>query len=128
MQHFRFPARAALAGLALVAATVLAADASSVTGTWTASFESQVGTQTYTYTLKVEGDKLTGRAKSANGDYEITAGKVGKDTLSFVENMDYQGMALQISYEGKVVSADEIHFKRDVGGQGGEEFTAKRAK
>jgi len=37
-------------------------------------------------------------------------------------------MELQIAYDGKVVSADEIKFKRDVAGQGGEEFTAKRQK
>jgi hypothetical protein len=37
-------------------------------------------------------------------------------------------MVLDITYQGKIVSADEIKFKRDVGGQGGEEFTAKREK
>ena len=42
--------------------------------------------------------------------------------------MNYQGQALKITYTGTVVSADEIKFKRDVGGQGGEEFTAKRTK
>ena len=42
--------------------------------------------------------------------------------------MTYQGMALRIVYTGTVISADEIKFSRDVGGQGGEEFTAKRSK
>jgi hypothetical protein len=37
-------------------------------------------------------------------------------------------MMLDITYDGTIVSADEIKFKRDVGGQGGEEFTAKRKK
>ena len=46
--------------------------------------------------------------------------------MTFVENLNYQGQALAISYTGQIVSADEIKFKRDVGGQGGEEFTAKR--
>jgi hypothetical protein len=122
-------ATAALAAaLGLPGAPAIAADATGISGTWAASFDSQVGVQTYTYTFKVEGAKLTGRAKSANGDIEITEGKVDKDTVTFVENMDYQGMALRITYQGQVVSADEIKFKRDVGGQGGEEFSAKRQK
>jgi hypothetical protein len=111
--------------MALLPLAALAAD---VSGTWAASFDSQVGVQTYTFTLKADGTKLTGRAKSANGDSEIVEGKVDKDTLTFVENMNYQGQELRIVYTGTVVSADEIKFKRDVGGQGGEEFTAKRQK
>jgi hypothetical protein len=76
----------------------------------------------------VNGTQLTGRAKSANGDGAIQEGKVENGTVHFVENMDYQGQALRIVYTGTVVSADEIRFKRDVGGQGGEEFSAKRQK
>lgn len=124
----RIAAATILAVSGFTATGAIAADASGISGTWTTSFDSQVGVQTYTYTFKVEGDKLTGRAKSANGDIEITEGKVDKDTVTFVENMDYQGMQLRIVYQGQVVSADEIKFKRDVGGQGGEEFSAKRAK
>ncbi len=51
-----------------------------------------------------------------------------KDVVTFVEHLNYQGMDLLINYDGKIISADEIKFKRDVGGQGGEEFTAKRSK
>ena len=116
----------AAAALAFAAGPAVAAEATGFNGTWAASFDSQVGVQTYTYTFKVEGGKLTGRAKSDAGDYEIANGKVEGDKISFVENMDYQGMALAISYEGRLTSADEIQFKRDVAGQGGEEFTAKR--
>ncbi len=35
---------------------------------------------------------------------------------------------LAITYTGQILSADSIKFKRDVGGQGGEEFTATRQK
>lgn len=112
----------------LVTAAALAAQASGFDGTWTTSFDSQVGVQRYTYTFKVDGDKVTGRARSDNGDYEIANGKVEGEKISFVENMDYQGMALAISYEGRLVAPDQIQFKRDVGGMGGEEFVAKREK
>jgi hypothetical protein len=120
--------RLAFVALALVAATALAADAMpNISGTWKASFDSQVGVQEYTYTFKVDGGKLTGHAKSNLGEGDLVNGKVDKDKVTFTENLNYQGMDLAITYDGKIVSADEIKFKRDVGGQGGEEFTAKRA-
>jgi hypothetical protein len=117
-----------VAALALAATAALAADAPNITGTWTTKFDSQVGEQSYTYTFKVEGGKLTGHAKSNLGEGDLSDGKVDKSTVSFVEHLNYQGMMLDITYQGQIVSADEIKFKRDVGGQGGEEFTAKRTK
>jgi hypothetical protein len=130
MQHYRIPARALFiaAVLGLATAHAFAAAPTDISGTWATSFESQVGVQTYTYTFKVEGGKLTGHAKSNLGEGPLADGKVEKDTVTFVENLNYQGQALQITYQGKIVSADEIQFKRDVGGQGGEEFVAKRQK
>lgn len=113
------------AALALLPLAALAAD---ISGTWTTSFDSQVGKQEYTYTFVVKGADVAGTFKSANGEGAITEGKLEGDKLTFVENMNYQGQALRIVYSGTVVSADEIKFKRDVGGQGGEEFTAKRVK
>jgi hypothetical protein len=109
------------------AAAMQAADASGISGTWTTSFDSQVGKQTYTYTFKVEGGKLTGHSKSNFGESDLT-GTADKDKVTFVENLNYQGQALVITYTGQVVSGNEIKFKRDVGGQGGEEFTATRQK
>ncbi|HTP38743.1 MAG TPA: hypothetical protein VMI92_04145 [Steroidobacteraceae bacterium] len=117
-----------MAALALLATGALAADAPDISGTWTTSFDSQVGKQDYTYTFKVEGGKLTGHAKSNLGEGDLSDGKVDKGMVSFVEHLNYQGMMLDINYQGQIVSADEIKFKRDVAGQGGEEFTAKRAK
>ena len=50
--------------LAFAAILIAPAAAADVTGTWTASFDTQVGVQNYTYTFKVEGSKLTAwRAK-----------------------------------------------------------------
>jgi len=116
---------ATAAALALLPLAALAAD---ISGTWATSFESQVGVQTYTYTFVVKGTEVTGTFKSANGEGAITEGKLEGDKLTFVENMDYQGQALRIVYTGTVASSDEIKFSRDVAGQGGESFTAKRVK
>lgn len=103
---------------------VFSADA---TGTWTASFDTQVGVQKYTYTFKVEGSKLTGRAKSENGDTEIQEGKVNGDQITFVENLNFQGMPLRIEYTGKL-AGDEIKFTRKVADVATEELVAKRGK
>ena len=98
-----------------------------ISGQWTATFNTQVGEQHYVYTFKVDGEKLTGTAKSDNGTSELQNGSVKGDDVSFVENLNYQGQQLTITYTGKV-SGDEIHFTRDVGGFGKEDLVAKRVK
>lgn len=115
------PAAVALAPSVAVAA----APAADISGTWTTSFDSQVGRQTYTYTFKLEGETLTGHAKSNLGEGDLK-GTVDGNKVTFVENLNYQGQVLAITYTGEIVSADEIKFSRDVAGQGGEQFTARR--
>jgi hypothetical protein len=117
------PATVALAPSVAIAA----APSADISGTWTSSFDSQVGKQTYTYTFKIEGETLTGHSKSNFGESDLK-GTVDGDKVSFVENLDYQGQPLAITYTGQIVSADEIKFSRDVAGQGGESFTATRQK
>ncbi len=104
-----------LLGVMIFAAMAAAAFAADVTGTWTASFDTQVGKQSYTYTFKVDGNKLTGKAKSelAMTETEITEGMVNGDDISFVENLNYQGMPLKIVYKGKI-EGDEIKFTRTI--------------
>ena len=103
------------------------ARAADVSGTWTAEFDTQVGKQNYTYVLKVSGSQLTGKAKSANGETELKDGKVEGDAITFVEMLKIQGMELKVTYMGKVVSADEIKFTRDVAGMVQEQLVAKRS-
>jgi hypothetical protein len=117
---------AATAVAIVPSAAIAAAPTADINGTWTTEFDSQVGKQTYTYTFKVEGGTLTGHSKSNLGESDLT-GTVDGDKVTFVENLNYQGTPLAITYTGQIVSANEIKFKRDVGGQGGEEFTAKRS-
>ena len=116
---------------ALLLAGLVCVYAADITGTWTTQFDSQVGVQKYTFEFKADGTKLTGRALSniagADAKTEITEGKINGDEVTFVENLNYQGMELKITYKGKI-SGDEIKFSRTVGDAGGEEFVAKRAK
>src|SRR5262245_57667052 len=96
-------------------------------GTWTAAIDTQIGVQNYTYTFKVEGEKLTGKCKSQYGETEITEGVVKGDDITFVENLVYVGMPLRIVYKGKI-AGDEIKFSRNVAEIADEPFVAKRAK
>ena len=104
-------------------ATLLAA--ADVAGTWTASFDTQVGQQMYTYTFKVTAGKLTGTAKSNLGEGAVE-GTVNGDDVAFVEHLNYQGMTLDIPYKGKI-SGDEIKFTRTIMDIA-EDLVAKRSK
>lgn len=115
--------------LALLTVCGVAVHAGDFNGTWTAAIETQIGVQNYTFEFKVEGEKLTGKAKSAfaNAETDITEGVVKGDDISFVENLVYNGMPLRITYKGKM-SGDEIRFTRNVADIADEPFVAKRTK
>jgi len=117
----------------LVAVAVLAlfppyAYAADVTGKWTASFDTQIGQQNYTYEFVVKGSQLTGKAKSDLGETEIQEGKVEGDTITFVENLKFMEMVLRIVYKGTIASDSEIKFTRTVAEFATEQLVAKRAK
>jgi enterochelin esterase-like enzyme len=105
---------------------ILAAD---VTGTWKSEFDSQIGRQKYTYTLKQDGTKLTGNATSEVGDRkreaELMEGKIDGDKISFVEMLDFQGNEIRISYTG-TISSNEMKLTREVGTFAKEEIVATR--
>jgi hypothetical protein len=119
--------RTTLMSIALVFAFVAGALAADITGTWKASFDTQIGVQNYTYTFKVEGSKLTGHAKSEYADVDIQEGTIKGDDITFVESFDFQGMPIRIVYKGKI-SGDEIKLSRNVADIATEEAVAKRAK
>lgn len=99
-----------------------------ITGKWTASFDTQIGVQTYTYELAVKDGVVTGKITSSNGEAKLTDGKYDGTTLTFTENLDYNGTPVTITYKGTPTSSDEIKFTRDVTGIATEELVAKRAR
>ena len=113
--------------LALLTVSHLAARAD-ITGRWTASFDTQIGQQDYTYDFVVKDTTLTGKAKSANGESDILDGKVDGDKVTFVEILKFDGMDVRITYTGTIASPDEIKFSRQVGDFATEALVAKRAK
>jgi hypothetical protein len=112
---------------ALTLAFLAIAYAAGATGKWTATFNTQVGEQKYTWDLTADGSKLTGKYTSSNGNGEITDGKVDGNNLSWVENLDYQGMPLRIEYKA-TLSGDELKISRKVADVATEEGVAKRAE
>lgn len=114
-----------LLALAALPFSALAAD---VGGTWKAEFDTQIGVQKYTYTLKQDGNSITGKANSEVGgeknESRLAEGKIDGNTVSFVELLNFQGNELRITYKGKV-SGGEIKFTREVGDVATEELVAK---
>jgi hypothetical protein len=119
---------AVVAVLFLGALPALAAD---VAGKWASEFDSQIGLQKYTFDLKVDGEKVTGKASfermGQKGEADLLEGKLVGDQLSFVETFDAMGTAVRIEYKG-TVKGDEIAFTRQVGEFATEQIVARRVK
>jgi len=112
--------------LATLPLPVLAAD---VTGTWKAEFETQRGLQKYTFTLKQDGATLTGKANvdidGQKRESDLKEGKIDGDTVTFVEPLNIQGNAINVTFTGKITDSG-IKFTRQVADFGSSEATAKR--
>jgi major membrane immunogen (membrane-anchored lipoprotein) len=119
--------RFAICALFVLVAVGAAAFAAGVAGKWTAAIDTQIGVQNYTYDFQVDGEKLTGTAKSQFSESQIVEGSVKGDDISFVENLKYEDQVLRVVYKGKI-AGDEIKFNRQVGEVASEDFVAKRAK
>jgi len=114
--------------LATLPSFVFAAD---VTGTWKSEFDSQIGQQKYTYTLKQDGTNLTGKASSEIQDQkreaDLKEGTVNGEDVSFVEMLNFQDNEVRILYTGKIsTNGNEINFTRAVGDFAKENIVAKR--
>jgi hypothetical protein len=109
--------------------TVVHVFAADITGTWKASFDTQIGQQNYTYQFIVKGTTLSGKIQSEmGGTTEVQDGKVEGDKVSFVEVFKFEGNEIQITYTGQITSDDEIKFTRKVADFATEELVAKRVK
>ena len=115
--------------LALASAFTAALGAADVSGTWKAEFDTQIGLQKYTFTLRQDGATVTGKASSEiageKHETELKDSRIDRDILTFVEHLPFQGNELRIAYRGQVTE-NEIKFTRDVADMVREEFVAKR--
>ncbi len=106
------------------------AAAADVSGKWVAQVPGREGqTREQTFTLKADGDKLTGTVSGMQGDTPIADGKVSGDNISFTVVRRFQDNEIKMNYKG-VVSGAEIKFtvvrEGGPGGKGPQEFVAKR--
>jgi len=102
--------------VAVIAALSMAAHAADVTGTWNMTVESQAGTGSPVFTLKQNGEAVTGTYKGQFGEAPVT-GTFKANVLTLTYNMSAQGMDLKITYTG-TVDGNSIAGKMTLGDMG----------
>lgn len=112
-----------LAFLLLFALTFTALAATDVTGKWNATTQSPDGqTMQLVFTLKQDGNKVTGTVTGPMGDMPISEGTIDGDNISFTVATDQ----FKVVHKG-TVSGDEMKLTADMGDQKFQ-MTAKREK
>ena len=110
-------------GLVLFAADGSAAQ-SSIAGEWDAAMNTPGGARPFKLIFKVDGEKLSGTVKRANGDVPLTGTIKGSD-ITFSYTINYNGNDLTLSFAGKV-KTDEMTGTVSFGGNTEDSWSAKR--
>lgn len=114
-----------VAAIAIAATIGYAQDKVDMTGKWAFSVQTDAGTGSPTFTLKQDGEKLTGRYAGTFGEADVTGTVKGKDfTIQF--SVDAQGMKLENTYKGTIESKDSVKGTLTIAGIGEGTFTGKR--
>jgi len=111
--------------LLITASLVTNAQKTSVAGSWDAAMNTPGGTRPFGLMFKVDGEKLSGTVKRNDGEIPLQGTVKGSD-ISFSYTINYNGHDLVLSFTGKV-DGDTIKGSVDFGGNGGDEWSAKRA-
>jgi hypothetical protein len=125
MSKLRIVAMASI--ISLVSAVVFvgtAAAADDLSGTWTMTVQSPTGTGNPVFTLKQEGEKVTGTYKGALGEAPVEGTVKGKDVVLKFKTANPQG-ELQIEYTG-IVEGGTMQGKVKLGQLGEGTFTGKK--
>jgi hypothetical protein len=111
--------RKALAGLILVAASLLGAD---VSGTWNAKVETDAGSGTPVFVLKQSGEKLSGTYSGTLGEAKVSGSVKGADVV-----IEFEVQEMKILYTGTLDAAGQtMKGKVDLAGMATGTFTAVR--
>lgn len=102
----------------------MAAQTSSIAGEWDASMNTPGGVRNFKIIFKVDGEKLTGTVKRADGDLPLQGTIKGSD-LNFAYTIQYNGHDLVMTLTGKV-AGDAMKGSVSFGGQADDEWSAKR--
>ncbi|QOY90538.1 hypothetical protein [Paludibaculum fermentans] len=106
----------------LMLTMAVSAFAADVAGKWKATMEGPNGSMQLTFDLKVDGNKITGKASGEMGEMKITDGTIDGDRISFAIETDQ----MKVVHKG-TVSGDEMKLKVEVG-DNSMEMVAKRVK
>jgi hypothetical protein len=117
----------AVALVAALAVTSVAAQKSDMTGEWVFEVQTDAGTGSPTFSLKQAGDKVTGKYKGTFGEADVT-GTVSGKTFKLTFSADAQGTAINVAYDGEFESATTVKGKVDLGGMATGTFTGKKVK
>jgi hypothetical protein len=105
-----------------IAVCLLAAD---VTGTWKFTVETDQGSGDPTFTLKQNGEQLTGTYSGLFGKRDIT-GSVKGDKIEIRFQAEMQGQSFEIKYSGTIESATRMKGAVDLGGMASGTWTAAK--
>ena len=111
-------------GLIFVGAGQMAAQSSLIAGEWDAAMNTPGGVRNFKIIFKVDGEKVTGTVKRADGDLPLQGTIKGSD-LNFAYAIQYNGHDLVLTLTGKV-AGDAINGSVSFGGQADDEWSAKR--
>lgn len=116
---------AAAAAPAAPAAAAAPGAAGDVSGVWDVKVETPGGPGTPVFTLKQDGEKLTGTYKGQFGESPITGTIKGGD-ISLTLKIAPQGEEIVITYTGKLTAKDAMGGKAVFGSFGDGTWTAKK--
>lgn len=113
--------KSSLLTLGLCLSGLAAAD---MTGKWSVTVETEMGSGTPSFDLVEDGGKLSGTYTGQMGSAPVT-GTVDGESFTLVINVDAQGQSMAITYSG-AVKGDAIEGKLDFAGMGGGTFKGSK--
>jgi hypothetical protein len=99
--------------------------AANISGVWNFSVETPNGTGNPVFTLKQEGEQITGTYKGQLGEGPINGTLKGSD-VKLVVKLNFQGQDLEIIYTGKVEGPASMMGKVQLSGLGEGTWSAKK--
>jgi hypothetical protein len=116
---------AGAAAAAPSAGAASSAVAANISGVWNFTVETPAGTGTPTFTLKQEGEKITGTYKGQLGEAPVSGTIKGSDVTLMIK-VAPQGEEITVTYTGKVTGADTMGGKATFGSLGEGNWSAKK--
>ena len=113
--------------LVMMFALCVPAFAADVDGKWTGNITTPGGDFPVSFTLKADGEKLTGTTTGIDGaEVPITDGKIDGNNITFKVTLDFGGMPFVLNYKG-VVSPTELKITGEAAGMPFEVLLKKAA-